>query len=65
MPVALAKFRLWEPLTRQAPSSGVEPVSPWLDRILHSVLAAEASWIGGGRNFPIGQSLLFIGERTR
>ena len=26
MPVALAKFRVWEPLTRQAPASGVEPV---------------------------------------
>ena len=37
MPIALAKFRLWEPLTRQAPSSGVEHVSPWLDRVLHTV----------------------------
>lgn len=65
MPVALVKFRIWEPLTQQEPSSGVEAVAPWLDRILHSALAAEASWIGSGRNFPIGQSLLFIGEKTR
>ena len=63
MPIALAKFRLWEPLTRQAPSSGVEPVAPWLDRILYSALAAEARWIGGGRDLPIGQSLLLVGEK--
>jgi SAM-dependent methyltransferase len=64
LPVALAKFRVWEPLTRQAPSSGVEPVAPWLDRILHSVLAAEARWLGNGHGFPIGQSLLLIGEKA-
>jgi SAM-dependent methyltransferase len=64
MPVALAKFRIWEPLTRQAPASGVEQVAPWLDRLLHRALAAEAAWIGGGRNFPIGQSILLIGEKT-
>jgi len=64
MPIALAKFRIWEPLTRQAPSSGVEPVSPWLDRVLHTALAAEAAWIGAGRTFPVGQSLILIGEKT-
>jgi SAM-dependent methyltransferase len=62
-PVALAKFRIWEPLTRQAPASGVEHVSPWLDRILHRALEAEASWIGAGHGFPIGQSLILIGEK--
>jgi SAM-dependent methyltransferase len=63
MPVALAKFRLWEPLTRQAPSSGVEPVPAWLDRLLFTPLAIEAAWIGSGWNFPIGQSLLLVGEK--
>ena len=63
MPVALAKFRLWEPLTRQNPGSGVEAVSPWLDRVLNSALTAEAAWIGSGRDFPIGQSLILIGEK--
>jgi SAM-dependent methyltransferase len=63
MPIALAKFRIWEPLTGQAPSSGVEPVSPWLDRILHSALSAEAAWIGAGHDLPIGQSLILIGEK--
>ena len=32
MPVALFKFRVWEPLTRAASSSGVQPVAAWLDR---------------------------------
>src|SRR5690606_20111096 len=29
MPVALFRFRVWEPLTGQAPASGVSEVSPW------------------------------------
>ncbi len=63
LPVALAKFRVWEPLLRKAPSSGVEPVAPWLDKLLYSALVLEAAWIGSGRNFPAGQSLLLIGEK--
>lgn len=62
-PVALAKFRLWEPLTRQAPGSGVQPVSAWLNRILKVPLAAESSWLGAGFNLPVGQSLILAGEK--
>ena len=65
MPVALAKFRIWEPLTDQAPASGVEPVEPWLDSLLYAPLSAEASWIGSGLNFPAGQSLFLVGRRRR
>lgn len=64
MPVALAKFRLWEPLTRQAAASGVENVAPWLDRLLYSALAVEAAAIGAGLNFPAGQSLVYVGEKV-
>jgi SAM-dependent methyltransferase len=64
MPIALAKFRLWEPLTRQAPASGVEPVAPWLDRLLYGALAAERAWLGAGLNLPIGQTLILIAEKT-
>lgn len=64
LPVAFAKFRLWEPLLHRPASSGVEPVSPWLDRALFAPLAAEAAWIGAGRNFPAGQSLILVGEKT-
>jgi len=63
LPVALFKFRLWEPLLRQPPQSGVQPVAPWLDRLLFAPLAMEAAWIAKGKNFPAGQSLLLIGEK--
>ena len=63
MPVALVKFRVWEPLLRKAPESGVQPVAPWLDRLLFAPLAVEAACLGAGRNLPAGQSLLLIGEK--
>jgi SAM-dependent methyltransferase len=63
LPVALARFRLWEPLLRQPLSSGVQRVSPWLGRLLSAPLALEAGWIGAGRGFPAGQSLILIGEK--
>jgi SAM-dependent methyltransferase len=64
MPVALARFRLWEPLLRRLPSTGLEPVAPWLDRLLYATLALESAWIGAGFGFPAGQSLLLIGEKV-
>jgi SAM-dependent methyltransferase len=64
MPIALAKFRLWEPLTRQAPSSGVAPVAGWLDSLLYSALGAECAWLASGRNLPIGQTIILIGEKA-
>lgn len=63
LPVALAKFRLVEPLLPGPATSGVEPVAGWLDRTLYAPLALEAKWIARGRNFPLGQSLLLIGEK--
>jgi SAM-dependent methyltransferase len=62
-PVALAKFRLWEPLTRAPLGSGVEPAPPLLDRMLHAPLALESAWLGAGRDFPLGQTVIVIGER--
>jgi SAM-dependent methyltransferase len=63
LPIALAKFRLWEPLRRAPLASGVEPAPPWLDRLLHAPLALESAWLGAGRDLPLGQSLIAIGER--
>ena len=63
MPVALVKFRLVEPLLRSQVESGVQPVSPWLNRLLSRFLETEAKWLATGRNFPLGQSLVLIGER--
>ncbi len=63
LPVAFAKFRLWEPLTRTPAGSGVEPVAPWLDRLLYGMLSIEARYLGSGANFPAGQSLILVAEK--
>ena len=63
-PVAFAKFRVIEPLLRSKPQSGVQGVSPWLDRLLFLPLAWESRWIGTGRNFPVGQSLILLARKV-
>lgn len=64
MPVALAKFRIWEPLFDRQPASGIANVPHWLNTILYRVLRAEAWWIANGFDFPAGQSLLLIGRKN-
>jgi SAM-dependent methyltransferase len=63
LPVALARFRIWEPLRRLPPGSGVAPVAKWLDRLLYAALAVEAWWLGSGFGLPVGQSLILVGEK--
>jgi len=63
LPITFAKFRIWEPLLRRPPASGVDPLPPWLDRLLYRFLALEADWLASGHNLPAGQSLIFIGEK--
>lgn len=63
MPVALTKFRIWEPLLNKPPASGVEPVSPWLNALLRFPLELEARWIGAGLNFPAGQSVVMVARK--
>ena len=63
LPIALAKFRLWEPLSRAPLASGVEAAPAWLDRLLYAPLALESAWLGAGRDLPLGQSLIVVGER--
>jgi SAM-dependent methyltransferase len=63
LPVALAKFRVWEPLLRRPPASGVGAVHPALNGLLEQPLNLEAKWLARGRNFPVGQSLLLLGEK--
>jgi ubiquinone/menaquinone biosynthesis C-methylase UbiE len=65
LPVALLKFRVWEPLTNAVPQSGVQPVAKWLDRLLYLSLRFEAGWIGRGGAFPAGQSLVLVGRRDQ
>ncbi|MGH9668077.1 MAG: class I SAM-dependent methyltransferase, partial [Bryobacteraceae bacterium] len=42
LPAALARFRVWEPLMRRPPQSGVRPVGGWLNRLMTLPLAAES-----------------------
>lgn len=64
-PVALAKFRLYEPFLGSPAESGVQPVAPWLDNMLYQALALEEKWLGANRNFPVGQSLLLLAEKPQ
>ena len=65
LPVALARFRLWEPMMRSVPASGTSPVPAWLDRLLFLPLATEAGLLSHGVNLPVGQSLILIAERVK
>jgi SAM-dependent methyltransferase len=62
-PVAFTKFRIVEPLLRAKPESGLQRVSPWLDRLLYAPLEWESRWIGSGRDLPIGQSLMLLARK--
>jgi SAM-dependent methyltransferase len=65
LPIALAKFRIAEPLLRKRPASGIRQIAGWLNQLLYATLRLESVWLGSGRNFLLGQSLILIGERTR
>ena len=62
-PVAFTKFRILEPLFRSKPQSGVQLVSPWLDRLLYRPLEWESRWIGSGRDLALGQSLILLATK--
>jgi ubiquinone/menaquinone biosynthesis C-methylase UbiE len=64
-PIALAKFRLYEPLTRQPARSGVQAAGGVLNRLLSFPLAAESELLAVGVNMPIGQSIILIGEKRQ
>ncbi len=61
-PVAFARARIWEPLLRRPPALELAQAA-WLDKLLYWPLAAESYWLGAGLNFPIGASVLVIGEK--
>jgi SAM-dependent methyltransferase len=65
LPVALAKFRLWEPLTNAAPASGLQTVAPWLNAALGAALRLEHFWLARGGDFPAGQSLLLLARKPK
>lgn len=63
LPIALFKFRVWEPMLRKPVESGIQPLSKWLDNILYRALQAESRWISAGLDLPLGQSLILIGRK--
>ncbi|MFN7545590.1 MAG: class I SAM-dependent methyltransferase [Acidobacteriota bacterium] len=65
LPVAVLKFRIWEPLTRQAPASGVVVPSPLLNWALRQPLEWEARWLEAGGRLPLGQSVLLLAQKVR
>ncbi len=65
LPVALVKFRLWEPLLRRPASSGLAPLPGGLNRLLELPLRLEHRLLRAGVNLPLGQSVILIGEKAR
>lgn len=63
LPVALFKFRVWEPLTGAQAGTGIEDLPTWLNRALEWVLRLEAAVIARGWDFPVGQSLLAVARK--
>jgi len=63
-PLALLKFRVWEPLTQRSPSSGLEAVAKPVDTLLYSALRLESSLIRRGFSAPFGQSLYLLARKS-
>ena len=63
LPLALFKFRIWEPLLQKPPASGLVRIPQWADKLLRAALNAECAMLTAGCNFPIGQSLLLIARK--
>lgn len=64
LPVALAKFRVWEPLVRAPVASGVDVPQHWLNELLELPLRAEHGWLRMGGNLPLGQSVYVVAEKA-
>lgn len=63
LPLAFAKFRLWEPLFSRRPASGVGRLPNWLDAILLAGLRAELSLLRRGLSLPAGQTVFLIARK--
>jgi hypothetical protein len=63
LPVAVTKFRVWEPLAGAPAESGLEPVAAWLNAMLKAVLWLESKWVDWGGSFGVGQSVLVVARK--
>lgn len=64
LPVALAKFRVWEPLVGAPAASGVEVPQRWLNEALRLPLWLEQGWLRMGGTLPVGQSVFVVAEKA-
>lgn len=62
-PIALVKFRVWEPLTRAQPSSGLVALPKPVEHTFYKALELESRLISKGINFPVGQSLYLLARK--
>lgn len=63
LPLAFARFRLWEPLFARRPASAVTGLPSWLDAILLAGLRAELFLLRRGIHLPAGQSIFLIARK--
>jgi SAM-dependent methyltransferase len=64
MPLALAKFRIWESLLRRPPASGVAKIGARSNRLLERALLTEEKWLAKSHDLHIGQSLIAIARKV-
>jgi SAM-dependent methyltransferase len=64
LPVALFKFRVWEPLMGAAVESGVQVPAAWLNGLLEWPLRCEAAILAAGGRLPAGQSVLLLASKV-
>jgi SAM-dependent methyltransferase len=63
-PLALLKFRIWEPLSRRPPASGLAPLPKPIEAVFHGALRLESTLIQAGVRFPFGQSLYLVASKA-
>jgi SAM-dependent methyltransferase len=62
-PLALFKFRIWEPLVRARPASGLKPLPAPVDRLFYAALHLESLLVRAGLRLPFGQSLYLVARK--
>lgn len=63
LPLAFAKFRLWEPIFARRPASAVTGIPAWLNALLLAGLRLELRLLRHGIALPTGQSILLIARK--
>lgn len=62
-PLALIKFRVWEPMVRARPASGLQPLPAALEGLFYAALYLESRMIRAGLKLPFGQSLYLVARK--